>query len=587
MHSGTSCATPNTVDTNVCDFPRYSTSTARRNNHVIVSPSSSRSTNTTTTTASSSSSSSTSSHHENDPAWGKSRTRPNVDATAARSTAAGSKGATSPPSSAAPTTSISASASASTSTSTTASASSASASSCGTSAGGTPSVPVSIRGSNTGGSATTSADPEQQDDTEASDDILAAPSPQLSPPPLSPETQDDPPTPPSVPQQPSAPQPPQAQQTHAAHTGPAPPHCQQSPQHQSNQHGPSANQHGPQHPKAPHGPQPQQQQHNTASAQHTNQIVHAPPRHQRNQSSSNHPQQAVQSSSPPLSGPQSPTNEDGENDPDERRRQELITTIQSTEHEFEQVKSQFFTQELQSIDQEIDAIKAGTHPILTAQLMEMDEQAQERIYSTEQWHKYQIENINMQLQHEKMMAEQECNAEKIGIKERMLVKMTEKKRRLLDEKQQFVLTVSSTLERQVPPRVRSKRSTAYGSQLSASAASSAPRRKPPQLHVSYTLKESEIMEDLAIIRKAVQASGHGILGKGDVYVDKGSLHIRGKTYERGKSVIVENTKNRWQGVITTITTNDFCISSVTDGKQKFLLTDLRSGKYHLHDHDSS
>lgn len=50
----------------------------------------------------------------------------------------------------------------------------------------------------------------------------------------------------------------------------------------------------------------------------------------------------------------------------------------------------------------------GTHPMLLAQLGDVDEQAQERLWASDQWQKYQTDTIQVLVDHEKSVVEAEC-----------------------------------------------------------------------------------------------------------------------------------------------------------------------------------
>eukprot|EP01105_Mastigella_eilhardi_P010745 TRINITY_DN2498_c1_g1_i1.p1 TRINITY_DN2498_c1_g1~~TRINITY_DN2498_c1_g1_i1.p1 ORF type:complete len:279 (-),score=88.10 TRINITY_DN2498_c1_g1_i1:346-1182(-) len=180
-------------------------------------------------------------------------------------------------------------------------------------------------------------------------------------------------------------------------------------------------------------------------------------------------------------------------DADKPRKEDM--TLEQIENEFESVKTQFFTKKLDLLDKQLEEVKAGTHPILVAQHTELDDMLQERVWAAEQWKQYQLDNLCAACEHEKSVADQECKLEKAATRERMLNKLGEKRRKILDSRSQMTL---SAIARPMRKRQAPLQATTTSVTVSAS------RRKFNPPHISHALKESEIMEDLSAIRRALQ-----------------------------------------------------------------------------------
>lgn len=110
------------------------------------------------------------------------------------------------------------------------------------------------------------------------------------------------------------------------------------------------------------------------------------------------------------------------------------------------------------------------------------------------------------------------------------------------------------------------------------------RLNPP--HISYTLKETEISEDLNLIMKA--SSNFSSISKErnkplEVYADRGKLHYFAQVIEKGKEVFIESKSEngKWSGLLVAINPAEIQIKNHDGTKSRFSLSQLRSGKITL------
>lgn len=160
----------------------------------------------------------------------------------------------------------------------------------------------------------------------------------------------------------------------------------------------------------------------------------------------------------------------------------------------------------------------------------------------------------------------------------MLNNTQEKKRKLIEEKN--TMSLNSTTVTGVARHLRSRKLKDIKEPIQFKR-----RLNPP--HINYTLKDSEIIEDINLIQKSI--SLHPSFGKWgrksteEVYTDRGKLYYHNQIFEKGKDVFVEakNESGKWHGTIVAVNPAEIHIKSPDGTKSRFLLTHLRNGKYNI------
>jgi len=194
-------------------------------------------------------------------------------------------------------------------------------------------------------------------------------------------------------------------------------------------------------------------------------------------------------------------------DLEEKRRQECLADMERIEREFQDVKEKFYREKVEHIRKEIELISAGTHEKLLQKLKECDQKREEKLWAAEQWRQYQLMSIEHTCSADKKQAEEEYEADKVLVKEKMIQALQDRQKKLEDEKNTMSLTDgSNAADNRVqlqPPR--NLRSTKKGKENVTVLNHRAKKLNPS--HINYMLKESEISEDIAVIQKALAARG--------------------------------------------------------------------------------
>jgi len=208
---------------------------------------------------------------------------------------------------------------------------------------------------------------------------------------------------------------------------------------------------------------------------------------------------------------------------------------------------------------------------------ELEEIKEQKNWSAERWREYQLENIQKIFEAEQKQAEDEYRSDKKALKEKMMNIAVEKRKKLVDEKSNMNITVDSG------ERVMTRTLRKRGKNDAKDQSSSYKRRLNPP-HISYTLKEGEILEDLSLIQKAHPTYGKwGSKNNLEVYTDRGRLYYHNQTFEKGKEVFIESKheNGKWHGAIVMVSPSEIHIRSTDGTKSRFPLAQLRSGRYSL------
>jgi len=261
-----------------------------------------------------------------------------------------------------------------------------------------------------------------------------------------------------------------------------------------------------------------------------------------------------------------------------------LGNMEKIEKEFADLKEKFFNDKIEALKKEYEMIKNGTHQVFIKKSKELEEIRDHKIWAAEKWKEFQLQNIENIFQAEKSQAEDEFLSDQKALSEKMVNSILEKKKKLIDEKN--TLTISDGPEK-IIRRTRPKR----GKDKENKDQSNYRRRLNPP-HISYTLKESEISEDLNLIIKQApsNSSSKDQNNKSlEVFADRGKLHYFNQVFEKGKDVFIESKSEngRWTGTIVAINPAEIHIRNPDGTKSRFSLHYLRNGKYTITSHPSS
>uniref|UniRef100_A0A7S4P1P8 Uncharacterized protein n=1 Tax=Paramoeba aestuarina TaxID=180227 RepID=A0A7S4P1P8_9EUKA len=175
-----------------------------------------------------------------------------------------------------------------------------------------------------------------------------------------------------------------------------------------------------------------------------------------------------------------------------KQRAECLGQMEKIVEEFGELKERFFEQKLDLMKLEMAEIKSGTNDRFLRKCKQLEEFKDEKLWATEMWRQYQIENVNSVCEYDKKVAEDEYQTAKRVLFDQMVVAMEEKVRRLEDERTNMAL-VDPTESRSSTRKLRSRNSQKTDI---PNASSAGHRRKANLPSIEYELKESEIMDDL-------------------------------------------------------------------------------------------
>jgi len=267
-------------------------------------------------------------------------------------------------------------------------------------------------------------------------------------------------------------------------------------------------------------------------------------------------------------------------DLEEKRRLECFADMEKIEKEFQDLKEKFYREKIEQINKELEGIQSGSHEKLLLKLKEAEQKKEEKIWAAEQWRQYQLTNIEHMFVSDKQQAEEELQMEKEIIKERMIQALQDRQRKLEDDKFTMSLHDGGTDIRGAANPSRNLRSTKKGKENAALLNHRAKKLNPS--HINYTLKETEIGEDLALIQKALISRDRAKAN--EIFVERSQLHYYEKIFEKGTSVTVESVDGKEpavSGLIALITPQEIQVKAADGNKARVTIQQLRIGRYNL------
>jgi len=158
------------------------------------------------------------------------------------------------------------------------------------------------------------------------------------------------------------------------------------------------------------------------------------------------------------------------------------------------LKEKLFKDKIAQLKKEAEAIKNGTHPQFCDQCKELEDAKNDKVAAAEQWRQYQLQNINNMFEVEKQQAEEEFATEKRLLKDRLLNTILEKKKKITEDK--MTMNITDTTDARSTRQLRRR-----GGQPPPQPTTVKKKITPPS--INYTLKDTEIQEDLNAIFKNV------------------------------------------------------------------------------------
>lgn len=184
----------------------------------------------------------------------------------------------------------------------------------------------------------------------------------------------------------------------------------------------------------------------------------------------------------------------------EKARQECVENILRIEKEFVETKDSLFRQKYQSIEQQLEQLREGTHELYLKYLMILDLQKNEREMAAEQWRRQQEATADTLFDAEVLDAEKEFAAANKQLHSRYVKAVEEHQRRTsqVEDSAQFIDKLPIGTRAAIPSRLLPRRGRR---EKDASRDPKQPDAvgyiEPP--NVMHTLDEEDILEDLHTI----------------------------------------------------------------------------------------
>jgi hypothetical protein len=189
-----------------------------------------------------------------------------------------------------------------------------------------------------------------------------------------------------------------------------------------------------------------------------------------------------------------------------KRRKDVLKDMEKIEKEFADLKDKLYERKIKDLQEECKSIIEGTHEIFLKRVDELEQKRQEKIWLTNKWREYQLQNLEHIYNSELKQADDEFQYEKKHLRDQMANEVLEKQRKLEEEKNTMNLkevngeTTRATKLRTLRRRGRSAGPPGGSENLNASPYG-IPRHRTAPPHINYTLSDDEIFSDLQLLRR--------------------------------------------------------------------------------------
>ncbi|KAI8927180.1 Sds3-like-domain-containing protein [Entophlyctis helioformis] len=185
----------------------------------------------------------------------------------------------------------------------------------------------------------------------------------------------------------------------------------------------------------------------------------------------------------------------------DRRQRELHENLNRLDRSFLEHKDEIFHEKINAFKSETREIQQGIHPEYLEAFSMLERERDLAIKQAELFRDYELECAQRiyQLEYEASLAE--FNAERDGLREKMLQELDEKKRKLKDDRDSFDVSNDASLEN-MKAVVGTRKATRQTVQRVEEQQKKEKRRKAPNGPVLvFQLKDHEIYDDLGVLRR--------------------------------------------------------------------------------------
>lgn len=269
----------------------------------------------------------------------------------------------------------------------------------------------------------------------------------------------------------------------------------------------------------------------------------------------------------------------------ERRRNECLNDMADLERQFSDLKEQLYRERINQVEKKLGEVKSECAMEYTGPVSELKEMCEIRIEVAGILRDCRLGNVRNKYDADEQAAIQHYESEKLALMESMKQELEEKIRKLEEDKQNMDISADIWLESQSLNKRHRKSSD--GSMLSDK------RRKPVTVtgpYIVYMLREMDILEDWAAIRKAKGALARrrqesGCQSEKSPYsarYEDGKLYYEGEWFHKGDHVVIESRNDTHSSAfVTGINTGEVWVRKGDGSKTKLYIGQLQKGKYKI------
>lgn len=172
---------------------------------------------------------------------------------------------------------------------------------------------------------------------------------------------------------------------------------------------------------------------------------------------------------------------------------EVIDNMEKIEREFSDLKEKLYQDQIQWLKEDMAEIKRGTDEQFMEQCKELEADRQEKLWRAEQWKQHILVSVENMFQAELKQATDEFEAEKRHLRNKMLSALQTQMAKLEDEKNTITLVADASESRSSARLSRKKTKDQSIKDFT--------HKKSQPSHISFTLRDSEVYEDLNYMSK--------------------------------------------------------------------------------------
>ncbi|XP_032237215.2 breast cancer metastasis-suppressor 1-like protein-A isoform X2 [Nematostella vectensis] len=273
----------------------------------------------------------------------------------------------------------------------------------------------------------------------------------------------------------------------------------------------------------------------------------------------------------------------------ERRRTECLDDMADLERQFTELKEQLYHERLNQVEKKLEEVASELANEYVGPLAELKEMCEIRIEVSGILRDCRLENVKNKYNADEQAALQHFESEKLALMESMKAELEEKIRKLEEDKHNMDISADLWLE---------SHSTNKKQRKAAEAVMHPEKRRKPVTvsgpYIVYMLKEMDILEDWAAIRKAKGAlarrkqqrkcSGSYPNEKClfNARYEDGKLYYEGQWYQKGSPVIIEGKDHTsCNAMITGINTGEIIFRRSDGCKTNMYIGQLQKGKFKI------